>query len=315
MSAEPPAPYKIATISRLTTFSPQRLRAWERRYDLLRPERGPGGHRLYGLDDLRVLREVRRLLEGGRSIGEINDIGRDALLGRVPSPHPTSTQVESWVRGIVNAAQSMDDRTIHRILDDAFASLPNEEAIDRVVGETQRRLGRLWARGRCTIASEHMATGIFVFRVRSLVEAASSEHAPGAARILCACLPGERHELGLLTIGYSLAVRGHHVTTLGADVPFPDLEKACATLAPRATLLSVSSRKLLRTNETELLDYRRRIGASTAVVLGGRGAANQDAERLGSAVTVMPPGGSPSDTARSLLRALGLPEAVAEVAS
>ena len=93
-------PYKIGTLSRLTGFSPLLLRAWERRFALLAPERGEGGQRLYTDDDLAVLRHVRALMDDGRSIGEIARSGRDALLattaagssttlGRAAAPSPT----------------------------------------------------------------------------------------------------------------------------------------------------------------------------------------------------------------------------------
>lgn len=63
-----PGRYKIKTIADLAGFSPTLLRAWERRYDILEPERTETGHRLYTEDDLRVLREIKRRLDaGGRS--------------------------------------------------------------------------------------------------------------------------------------------------------------------------------------------------------------------------------------------------------
>ncbi len=73
-------PYKMGTIARLSGFSPELLRAWERRYGLLDPSRGSGGQRLYGDDDLRVLERVRALLSEGRSIGEVAQVGRARLL-------------------------------------------------------------------------------------------------------------------------------------------------------------------------------------------------------------------------------------------
>ncbi len=81
-------PYKIGTLSRLTGFSPILLRAWERRFTLLVPERGEGGQRLYTDDDLAVLRRVRGLMDDGRSIGEIARAGRKALLHARRRPRP-----------------------------------------------------------------------------------------------------------------------------------------------------------------------------------------------------------------------------------
>lgn len=306
-STEPAAPYRMATIARLTAFSPQRLRAWERRYELLRPKRGPGGHRLYGRKDLRVLRAIRQLLDAGRSIGEINDIGRDQLLGMALPSAVSSDQMEAWTRGIVEAALSMDERTLQDTLDDALASLEPEHAIERVVLAAQRRIGSLWSQGQCSIASEHMATGIFVFRLRGLVEDEESQAAAGAPHALCACVPGERHELGLLAIAYSLARRGVRITMLGADVPFADLYKVCTLVELRAILLSVSSRSLFEASKTDLLEFRQHLDPSTAVVLGGSGAPRSDPELQACSVTMVPSEQSPSEAARSLLEVFRIP--------
>lgn len=79
----------MATISRLTGFKPELLRAWEHRHHLLAPARGAGGQRLYSDQDLALLHGVRALIAEGRSIGEIAALGRRQLLGlarNVPAP-------------------------------------------------------------------------------------------------------------------------------------------------------------------------------------------------------------------------------------
>lgn len=77
--------YKMGTISELTGFKPELLRAWERRYKLLEPVRTEGGHRLYTDDDLLVLRHVRQAVDAGRSIGELAGGGRASLLAEARS--------------------------------------------------------------------------------------------------------------------------------------------------------------------------------------------------------------------------------------
>jgi MerR HTH family regulatory protein/GAF domain len=72
--------HKIATVSRLTGFSPELLRAWENRHQLLVPSRGPGGQRLYSDEDVTILRGVRALLDQGLTIGEIAAGGRRQLV-------------------------------------------------------------------------------------------------------------------------------------------------------------------------------------------------------------------------------------------
>jgi DNA-binding transcriptional MerR regulator len=72
----------MKTVAELTGFSPTLLRAWERRYTFLDPDRLEKGHRLYTESDLKILDVVRVLLDQGFSVGEVAAIGREALLAR-----------------------------------------------------------------------------------------------------------------------------------------------------------------------------------------------------------------------------------------
>ena len=45
----------LKAVSVETGLSPATLRAWERRYGLVKPERSLGGHRLYSEHDIEVL--------------------------------------------------------------------------------------------------------------------------------------------------------------------------------------------------------------------------------------------------------------------
>ena len=58
-----PVPYTVKQVSALTGIAPDRLRAWERRYGVVRPTRTEGGYRLYDDDDLARLRLMMRLVD------------------------------------------------------------------------------------------------------------------------------------------------------------------------------------------------------------------------------------------------------------
>jgi DNA-binding transcriptional MerR regulator len=67
-AAPPPGPphVQIGELSRRQGVSPDLLRAWERRYGLLAPQRTAGGFRLYSPDDEARVRAMRRGLARGR---------------------------------------------------------------------------------------------------------------------------------------------------------------------------------------------------------------------------------------------------------
>lgn len=313
-------PYKMATIVRLTSFAPQRLRAWEQRYDLLRPSRGDGGHRLYSDEDLRVLGAVRELLDSGRTIGEINRIGRAALLAKDvqsldwlsptstrtgrPATQDTATGAHTLVCRIVQATLEMDESELNRVLDEAFVLMPAEAVIDQVIAASLGLIGTMWAEGSCTISSEHLATRIFTHRVRTLLETAASANHSGKPRLLCACFPQERHELGILTLSHSLTLRKARVTVLGSEVPMEDLDRACVATVADAVLLSVSDSALYLEHKAGLFDLRSRIDMRTKILLGGAGAPVEDEDLSAAGVTVVASSGSTDQTAESLLSCL-----------
>ena len=182
--------YKTRTIVRLTQFSAEVLRAWQRRHGLLRPTRSSGGHRLYTEEDLQVLLSVRRLLAEGRSIGEIARIGREVLLEKTGASAQATEPVASppvdigfasdqaWpdaqrsVQTVVDAALAMDTEGINRSLDEALAAASPERVISGLVTPASVKIGDLWMAGRCSVANEHLASGIFSHRLRKMIEAA-----------------------------------------------------------------------------------------------------------------------------------------------
>ncbi len=318
------APYKMSTIARLTDFSPILLRAWERRYKLLEPKRGPGGHRLYTEDDLNVLRRVRRLIDSGRSIGEIAGMSREALLHQhesmaVPDPEPLDghdnlksppfeapRMFRDWKERIIQAALAMDERAVGRVLDESFASVSAESVLDDLMVPSAREIGDLWMTGRCTVASEHLATGVFVHRVRKLIESAAGASPNVSLSVVATCFPEENHELGLLILSYHLVRRGISVAFLGAALPFEDLQRACRLMRPRVVLLSVTRPALYVAHKPALQEFLEQQKAECLVCLGGAGVPEEDPDIQRSEARLFPSSVGLTDAVDQLVAAIRL---------
>jgi DNA-binding transcriptional MerR regulator len=72
--------YTIKELADEAGVSTSALRAWERRFAIFSPDRTPGGHRLYSLDDLKIVWFVKKQQELGFDLKEISQCGRSALL-------------------------------------------------------------------------------------------------------------------------------------------------------------------------------------------------------------------------------------------
>jgi MerR family transcriptional regulator, light-induced transcriptional regulator len=66
--------FPIGTVSEQTGVNTVTLRAWERRYGLLKPRRTPKGHRLYSPHDVERVKQVLILLEQGIPVSRVRDV-------------------------------------------------------------------------------------------------------------------------------------------------------------------------------------------------------------------------------------------------
>jgi len=277
--------YKLGTLARLTGFSPAVLRAWERRYGLLKPARSPGRQRIYSEEDLQLLLRVRELMAQGARIGEIALRGRDQLLASTRAGLPGQPGYEGLGglrAALLEAALNLDGERCERLLDDAFARVSPEAALYEAVLPVAKRLGELWAQGQCTIASEHLFSELAGRRLRQLL-AATSPLEPVA---IAACFPDEWHELGLLVVSYHLMRRGLGILYLGPALPWRDLEQAYLARRPAAVLLSVTRPAVYAARRGGLLQLIRRYGRQAIWAIGGPGTPEADQEILQAGATL-----------------------------
>lgn len=84
--------YPIGAVAALTGLSTNTIRAWERRYDAVIPERSAAGGRRYSDEDVERLQLLRRLTQDGCSIGTVASLGTEELRTRLSrfNPHPAA---------------------------------------------------------------------------------------------------------------------------------------------------------------------------------------------------------------------------------
>ncbi|MCB1230095.1 MAG: MerR family transcriptional regulator [Verrucomicrobiae bacterium] len=91
--------FGIGAVSRLTGISPHVLRIWERRYEVVEPDRSESRHREYSRDDVRRLSLVKALVDHGHSIRHVARLSTDQLEKQLndiaPSDHVTPARRES----------------------------------------------------------------------------------------------------------------------------------------------------------------------------------------------------------------------------
>lgn len=261
---------RIGEFSRRTGIAPDTLRAWERRYGLLRPERSPGGYRLYGQgDEARVL-AMRQLIDRGLSAGEA------ARLAVSTEPASMEAGVAAGAVSLREALERFDDAGAHAILDEALARFTVDAALERVILPCMRAIGERWERGDATVAQEHFASNV----VRGRLMAIARNWGAGSGSVaLLACPPGEQHDLGLLAFGLALRQRGWRIVYLGPDTPVATIAEAAGEHLPAAIVIAALAPDSIEAN----LEALRNLAREYDVHIGGGGVSAELSRRVGAA--------------------------------
>jgi MerR family transcriptional regulator, light-induced transcriptional regulator len=257
---------RIGELSRRVGVSPELLRAWERRYGLLRPERSSGGFRLYGPADEQRIRLMQEHLEHGLSAAEA---ARLALAGERPAPveaEPDPLASPTRARAQLAAAlDDFDELGAHAAVDDLLASFTLDTVLADVVLPYLHELGERWAAGEISIAQEHYASALLRGRLLGLARGWGQGLGP---RAVLACAPGEQHDLGLVAFGLALRGRGWRVTFLGQDTPLQEVAGVARALDPALVVVTATVPSRL----AAVVDDLRAVAEVVPLAIAGAGA-------------------------------------------
>ncbi len=271
---------RIGELSRRTGVAPELLRAWERRYGLLRPARSEGGFRLYSSGDEQRVELMRRHLRGGIAAAEaarlaIEDAAAIESNGGEQAVRPERAELAELASRLRASLDAFDEVGAHAAFDRLLGALTLEAVLRDVVMPYLTELGARWESGEATVAQEHFASNLLRGRLLGL---ARGWDGGGGPRAVLACAPGELHDLALIVFGLALRRGGWRITYLGPDTPVDTLAETAKQLSPGLVVVAASSSRRLKPLEAALSRFAR----TTRVAIGGAGASAGLAGRTGA---------------------------------
>lgn len=254
---------RIGELSRRSGASPELLRAWERRYGLVKPTRSAGGLRLYSVEDLERVRLMRQYLAQGIAAAEAAALAAGASASTASDgPVLDATTARDQLARML---EDFDEPGAQMVIDLLLAVATIDTLLRDVVLPHLKDLGDRWERGELSVAQEHFASNVLRGRLLGLARGWGRGLGP---RVLLACPPGERHDLGLLAFGLALHSRGWRIDYLGSDTPMDSIAQAARSLDPALLVLSAVTAERLRPLKAELkaLAERHRLALAGAAL-------------------------------------------------
>jgi DNA-binding transcriptional MerR regulator len=276
--------HPIGVVTRRTGLSPHVLRAWERRYGVVQPQRGDSGRRLYSDRDVERLSLLQGITCSGRPLASVVGLSVESLRALV------AEDAEHEGRGLdlpgvlreraIEAVAALDTPRLEALLRRALLSLGAVTYLEEVVSPLLAEIGSRWHAGTLGIAQEHAATATVQRQLGTLIRELED---PDAGLCVVVATPlGERHTLGALQAAAVAACDGWKVIWLGADLPAAQIVAGAAQGGASLLALSVAGESDVL--KDELLAMRQELPAQIPLAVGGPGAAGA---RGGRGITIV----------------------------
>ena len=278
--------HPMRVVTRRTGLSADLLRAWERRYEVVRPSRSESGRRLYSDADIERLGLLYRATLAGRGIGQLARLStselaalvrRDAEADRagngVPTPQPVAPpddHLADYLGECFRAIERLDAVALEASLRRAVVALPADAFLDALVVPLLEQIGARWREGTLRPVHGHLASAVLRRVLDRVIETAASG---GVTPNLVVATPaGQMHEFGAMLAAAAAAAEGWRVTYLGASLPAEDIAAAAVQTRARAVALSLVYPAGDRAVEHELRRLRTLLPKDVTLVVGGAAA-------------------------------------------
>ena len=260
--------YPIRAVARLTGISIDTLRAWERRYQAVVPERGERG-RLYRTSQVTRLKRLDALVQRGHAIGSVarlSDRQLTQMIARAEahaaSPSQTVAPATVDLTRLLEAVHAFDLPSIDADLNRFATLIAPPDFIRQVALPLLRELGERWQSGTLRPSHEHLISSIVRTVLGGLLRTA---HRRTDERTIVFATPaGEQHELGVLAAAVLAADAGLNAVYLGPDLPAEDIAAVATTSGASAIVVGTTFAK-----SAPQIARLARLAARTSLLVGG----------------------------------------------
>jgi DNA-binding transcriptional MerR regulator len=240
-ASQPMIQYSIKDLEQLTGIKAHTIRIWEKRYQLIEPERTSTNIRFYSDNDLKKLLNVSTLNRNGLKISSIVNMNSDEINERILEISETSHDSDNQIEQLIIAMIDLDEQRFERVLSTSVIKLGFDETVVRVLYPFFEKIGLLWQIGTIYPAQEHFVSNLIRQKLIIAIDAQSARFKTESKSFMLFLPSNEWHELGLLFYNYLLKKAGFKTIYLGQSVPFDDLLEVAAKHSVDYLLTSITT--------------------------------------------------------------------------
>jgi DNA-binding transcriptional MerR regulator/methylmalonyl-CoA mutase cobalamin-binding subunit len=275
--------YPIKVVSQMTGLSVHVIRAWEKRYNVVEPDRSDTNRRLYSEEEIEKLKLLNDAVHHGHNIGGIANLSVEELKAVLKKDNPdlskitaavvkseTDNSVREILADCISAIKNYDAKILESTLLNASTKLTQPVLIEELIVPLVYKIGDMWHEGEIRVANEHLASSVVRSFMFNLLESYSIND---SAPVMVSATPrGQEHELGALIAGVVAASSGWKVIYLGSSLPAEEIGAVVSHLNAKVVALSIIYPNDDPHLKLELKKLHQLLPTGVSMIVGGRAA-------------------------------------------
>ena len=216
--------FSIKDLENLTGIKAHTIRIWEKRYNLLSPNRSDTNIRNYSLLSFQKLLNISFLNNNGFKISKIAELDEEQIPIKVREIASRRKVEDHAINALKMAMINFDQVLFYSTYSNLLENKTFSEIFYSVFLPLLNEIGLLWQTNTITPAHEHFLTVHMKQKILLNTERLQLLEPKPVSKTFVLYLPdNEIHDIGLLFINYQLRGKGYHTIFLGESVPMESL--------------------------------------------------------------------------------------------
>lgn len=221
--------FSIKDLENLTGIKAHTIRIWEKRYNLLSPNRSDTNIRNYNLTSFQKLLNISYLNNNGLKISKIAELDEEQIPIKVREIASRAQVEDHAINALKMAMINFDQVLFYTTYNNLLENKTFSEIFYSVFLPLLNEIGLLWQTDTITPAHEHFLSVHIKQKILLNTERLQLLEPKPVSKTFVLFLPeNEIHDIGLLFINYQLRSKGYHTIFLGESVPMESLSDLLA---------------------------------------------------------------------------------------
>lgn len=230
--------FTIKDLENLSGIKAHTIRIWEKRYQLLTPERTNGNIRYYDTNNLQKLLNVSLLNKNNYKISKIAKLSEEAIVLIARELANKNALIDDSINSFKMAMFSFDQGLFNQTYNQLLINKTFRDVFKEVFIPFLDHIGLMWQTNTLTPAHEHFISNLISQKIQINIEKIQQNLLVDDSQVFVLFLPeNEIHELGLMYLNYELSLRSKKTIYLGQSIPLDNLN-SLVLMFPKINFIS-----------------------------------------------------------------------------